>query len=253
MLTKSTVTSFKTDGLQEGEFIAYPSTFTRTPDDYGDVVAKGAFTDTIKDWKQSGKVLPVMYMHKMDDPNYNIGAVEDMGEDDHGWWIRAKLDDDNPIAQRVHELIKAGRLSQMSFAFDVLDAAPVKIEDGTEARELRKVKVYEASVVPVGANQDTSIEAIKSAPEELEDGQALSAANRAFLENLMSQMSNIVAQLQAFLGQKAGDMENIKSSDANAHLEAKTEELKEAKVEEPKARALELATQIAIALDDRKE
>lgn len=252
MQTKSTVTSFKTDGLKDGEFIAYPSTFTRTPDDYGDVVAKGAFTDTIKQWKASGKVLPVMYMHKMDDPNYNIGAVEDMGEDEHGWWIKAKLDDDNPIAQRVHELIKAGRLSQMSFAFDVLDSAPVKLEDGTKARELRKVKVYEASVVPVGANQDTSIEAIKSAREQ-KDGQALSASNRAFLENLMSQMQNVVAQLQAFLGQKAGDVENIKSSDAETHLEAKTEEPKQAKAEELKARALELATDIAIALDGRKD
>lgn len=252
MQTKSTVTSFKTDGLQDGEFIAYPSTFTRTPDDYGDVVAKGAFTDTIKDWKQSGKVLPVMYMHKMDDPNYNIGAVEDMGEDDHGWWIKAKLDDDNPIAQRVHELIKEGRLSQMSFAFDVLDAAPVKIEDGTEARELRKVKVYEASVVPVGANQDTSIEAIKSAPE-VKDGQALSASNRAFLENLMSQMQNVVAQLQSFLGQKAGDIQNMKNGETKPQAEDKTEELKEAKAEDPKARALVLAADIAVALDGRKD
>ena len=252
MQTKSTVTSFKTDGLQDGEFIAYPSTFTRTPDDYGDVVAKGAFTDTIKQWKDSGKVLPVMYMHKMDDPNYNIGAVEDMGEDDHGWWIKAKLDDDNPIAQRVHELIKAGRLSQMSFAFDVLDSAPVKLEDGTKARELRKVKVYEASVVPVGANQDTSIEAIKSAPE-VKDGQALSAANRAFLENLMSQMQNVVAQLQSFLGQKAGDIQNMKNGETKPQAEAKTEEPKKAKAEELKARALELATEIAVALDGRKD
>lgn len=252
MQTKSTVTSFKTDDLVEGEFIAYPSTFTRTPDDYGDVVAKGAFSQTIKDWKASGKTLPVMYMHRMDDPAYNIGGVEDMGEDDHGWWIKAKLDMDNPIARQVYKLVKAGRLSQMSFAFDVLDAAPVKLEDGTKARELREVKVYEASVVPVGANQDTSIEAIKSAREE-KDGQAISASNRAFLENLMSQMSNVVAQLQSFLGQKAGDMETIKSSDAETHLEAKTEEPKEAKAEELKARALGLAADIAVALSDGRK
>lgn len=252
MQTKSTVTSFKTDGLKDGEFIAYPSTFTRTPDDYGDVVAKGAFTDTIKDWKQSGKVLPVMYMHRMDNPDYNIGAVEDMGEDEHGWWIKAKIDDDNPIAQRVHELIKAGRLSQMSFAFDVLDAAPVKLEDGTKARELRKVKVYEASVVPVGANQDTSIEAIKSAREE-KDGQAISASNRAFLENLMSQMQNVVAQLQAFLGQKAGGLNNVMNGETKPQAEAKTEEPEQAKAEELRAAALNLAADIAVALDGRKD
>lgn len=252
MQTKSTVTSFKTDGLQDGEFIAYPSTFTRTPDDYGDVVAKGAFTDTIKAWQDSGKTLPVMYMHKMDDPNYNIGAVEDMGEDEHGWWIKAKLDDDNPIAQRVHELIKAGRLSQMSFAFDVLDSAPVKLEDGTEARELRKVKVYEASVVPVGANQDTSIEAIKSAREE-KDGQAISASNRAFLENLMSQMQNVVAQLQSFLGQKAGGLNNVKNGEIKPQADAKTEEPGKAKAEELRAAVLTLAADIAVALDGRKD
>ena len=37
-------------GLAEGEFIAYPSTFTREPDAYGDVVAPGAFLETIAAW-----------------------------------------------------------------------------------------------------------------------------------------------------------------------------------------------------------
>lgn len=250
MQTKSTLTDFRTDGLEDGEFVAYPSTFTRTPDDYGDVVAPHAFDDTIKAWKASGKTLPVMYMHRMDDPDYNIGGVEDMGVDDHGWWIKGRLDDDNPIAQRVRELMLDGRLSQMSFAFDILDAAPVKLEDGTKARELRKVKVYEASIVPVGANQDTSIEAVKSAPE-LKDGKTLSSANRAFLENIQSQLSNVLTQLNAFLGQKAGDTTD--KGETKPQAEAKTEEPDTAKAEEPKTKALELAADIAVAIDGRKD
>ena len=51
MQEKSARVSFKAgpeDGLAEGEFIVYPSTFTREPDAYGDVVAKGAFAETIE-------------------------------------------------------------------------------------------------------------------------------------------------------------------------------------------------------------
>lgn len=53
------------------------------------------------------------------------------------------------------------RLAQLSFAYDVLDHAKVTLEDGTHANELRKVRVYEFSFVPVGANQDTSVIGVK--------------------------------------------------------------------------------------------
>ena len=132
---------FKADGedsaLKDGEFIAYPSTFTREPDCYGDVVAKGAFDKTIKEWQDSGNTLPVLYGHRMDDPDYNIGGVDSMGEDDHGWWIKGHFDMDSPKAAQVYHLIKEKRLSQLSFAFDVMDEGEVELDDGTKANELR--------------------------------------------------------------------------------------------------------------------
>jgi len=71
------------DGLEDGEFIVYPSTFTRTPDSYGDVVAKGAFLDTIKAWEDSGNSLPGLYGHRLDDPDFFVAGASEMGEDDH--------------------------------------------------------------------------------------------------------------------------------------------------------------------------
>jgi hypothetical protein len=74
MLTKNTpaqavnVKAGPEDGLKEGEFIVYPSTFTKTPDSYGDVVAPGAFLKTIDTWKNSGNTLPGLFGHRMDDP-----------------------------------------------------------------------------------------------------------------------------------------------------------------------------------------
>lgn len=153
----------KADGLTDGEFVAYPSTFTRTPDRYGDVVAPGAFAGTIADWKASGNILPGLFGHRMDDPEYYVASATDMGEDDHGWWVRGTFDLDTTKGAQVYRLVKDKRLAQLSFAYDVLDHAAVTLDDGTKANELRAVKVYEFSFVPIGANQDTSVVTVKTA------------------------------------------------------------------------------------------
>lgn len=161
------------DGLEEGEFVAYASTFTRVPDAYGDVVAKGAFEDTLKAWAESGNVLPVLFGHRFDDPDYNLGGVVEAGEDDHGLKIRGLLDLENPKSAQVHRLLKGRRIGEMSFAYNTLDEGQVVLDDGTKANELRKVDLFEVSVVPIGANRDTEILAVKSAAEVL-----AKAANR---------------------------------------------------------------------------
>ncbi|MDO5053498.1 MAG: HK97 family phage prohead protease, partial [Pseudoclavibacter sp.] len=137
--------------LTEGQFLVYPSTFTRTPDSYGDVVAKGAFTDTIAAWLSSEKTLPGLYGHRMDDPDYYVASAIDMGEDDYGWWITGQFDMDSPKGPQVYRLVKDGRLNELSFAFDVLDEGRVKLDDGREVNELRKLDVHEFSFVPLGA------------------------------------------------------------------------------------------------------
>src|SRR5690606_10922580 len=127
------------------------------PDSYGDVVAKGAFVQSLEEWKSSGNVIPLLYGHRMDDPMYNIGGVLDAKEDDRGLKVHCAFDLDNPVAAQSYRLTKARRLGQMSFAYDVLDEAPVELENGVKANELRALKLYEVSLVPIGANQDTEI------------------------------------------------------------------------------------------------
>lgn len=163
MRVKNVNVSFKTgpeDGLEEGQFKVYPSTFIRQRDTYGDVVAKGAFLDSIKAWEESGDVLPAMYMH---DPNQIVGGASEMGEDEHGWWVKGFFDDD-PASQRIYNLVKGRRLTSLSFAFSVLDEGRVKLEDGSQANELRKVDVHEFSFLPKGfaANEDTSVVTVKT-------------------------------------------------------------------------------------------
>jgi len=193
------------DGLEDGEMIAYASTFTREPDSYGDVIAKGAFADTIAAWKASGDTLPVLYGHRFDDPDYFVGGVVDMEEDDHGWKIRAKFDLESPKALQVYRLVKGRRLSQLSFAFDIEDSGEVELEDGRKAQELRKLKVYEASVVPVGANQDTSVVAVKSAIDGFKAGRVLAVKHLDTLRAAQDALGEVI---------KAAEGEDA-NSDAN--------------------------------------
>jgi HK97 family phage prohead protease len=225
------------DGLAEGEFLVYPSTFTRTPDSYGDVVAKGAFLDTIEAWKESGNTLPGLYGHRLDDPDYFVAGALDMGEDEHGWWVKGVFDLDSPKGPQVYRLVKGRRLSQLSFAFDVEDEGQIEV-DGVKANELRKLKVYEFSFVPIGANQDTSVVAVKSAASaltqtEMKAGRTLSAKNETALREARDAIDAVLSSLGS-----GDDQEKQASGTAEAKSGASDEEPPAAKSsvpdEEPK-------------------
>lgn len=149
--------------------VAYASTFDRIPDAYGDVVAKGAFAGSIQRIKDSGVNLPLLYGHVMDDPANIIGTVTSLEEDDHGLLIKADFDMENPMAQQVHRAVLAKAITKLSFAFTVLDAADVKLEDGTKVRELRELEIYEVSLVVVPANPRAQVVAAKDASSEAVD------------------------------------------------------------------------------------
>lgn len=239
------------DGLAEGEFLVYPSTFTRKPDSYGDVVKKGAFADTIQEWKDSGLTLPGLYGHRFDDPDYFVASASEMGEDDHGWWVKGAFDLESPKGQQVYRLVKGRRLSQLSFAFDILEDGAVELDDGQKANELRKLKVYEFSFVPIGANQDTSVVAIKALAEGMKAGRVLSAKNEKSLRDARDALDTVLASLGDTEDGKAGTAGKQSQDEASGNTEVKAEEPVGAKAEEPMSSpsARDLATLMTIELD----
>ena len=164
---------------EPAEFAAIVSVFNNK-DSFGDVVKPGAFLDSIAAWKQSGDQIPVLWSHRMDDPMYNIGAVtviEELAGGDHrvpawahpwvkdngGLFIRATLDEGpgaSPIAVQARALLMKRRVTQFSFAYDVLDERPGK--DGTN--ELHKLWLYEVSPTQIGMNELTELVGAKAAP-----------------------------------------------------------------------------------------
>ena len=150
----------------EGVIEAYASIFGNK-DSYGDIVMPGAFLDTLAEWEASGNVIPLLYGHDFHDPYSNIGAVTSAEEDAKGLKIVAQFDMDNPKAKQVFNLVARKRITQMSFAYEVVEGESVTTEDDWHY-EIRKVKLYEVSVVPIGANQETAITAVKSGVRDVQ-------------------------------------------------------------------------------------
>lgn len=154
------------DGLADGQFKALVSVFGNK-DSYGDVIVPGAFNDSLAEWKSSGDPIPVYWSHQMSDPDMNIGWVVDASETADGLEVLAQLDLEDGAsakAKQVYRLLKGRRVTQFSFAYDVLDGGPVE-RDGDSFYELRRLKLHEVGPTPIGANQATDLLAVKQAAD----------------------------------------------------------------------------------------
>lgn len=163
------------DMQNEGTVEGYAATFDRIPDSYGDVIAAGAFADTLKAWEETGKPIPLLYGHNTDDPKLNIGRVVEAREDERGLFVRCEFDAENETAQYVRKLVKEGRLWQFSFAYQVLDGKQVELDGGIQAFELRKLDLFEVSLVQIPANQRAVVTDVKDATAETKDAETATA------------------------------------------------------------------------------
>lgn len=207
------------DGLADGQFTAYAATFTAI-DSYGDKITKGAFAEDLARWEKSGAPIPLLFGHNMSDPDYNVGHIVEAKEDDHGLWVKAELDMGSPKAAQTYRLLKAKRLTQLSFAYDVLDAGPVT-KDGESYFELRKLKLHEVSVVPIGANQETELLAVKTNPKDV---RAIPAKSLEAIKAAHDALAVLVPML------KESDDSNVSDEELQ---EAKAEDRESDKAKEP--------------------
>lgn len=198
------------DDKPEGRFTGYASVFGNK-DSYGDVIVKGAFSESLASYGENGAGIPCYWSHQMSDPMMNIGHTVSAYEDEHGLKVDVQLDLDNPNGAYTHKLIQEGRVSQMSFAFDIEDFAFAQSEELGDYMELRKLKIHEVSVVQVGANQSTELLAVKERIAQLKDGRSLSKSNEGQLREAISLIESVLSSLD-----EPGDDDDDNDEDQDA-------------------------------------
>ena len=180
---------------EEGTFTGYASTFTSTPDAYGDVVDKGAFKKTITE--HTGRI-KILWNHNDDEP---IGKPVELIEDGKGLLVTGKLTTGVQRAREVLALMRDGVINEMSIGYDTITDS---IEKGV--RHLKEIRLWDVSPVTFAANPDATITGVKSDLEKLlKSGRVLSATSR-------NKVQAALDALQALLEAAEGEQEPEKST-----------------------------------------
>lgn len=140
-----------------GLFTGYGSVFGNV-DSYDEIVAPGAFSESLAAWKSSGRMPPVLWQHRSGEP---IGPYLDMAEDGHGLFCKGHLLVDDVVrAKEARALMKAKAVNGLSIGFVTREDSFDRV---TGIRTLKKVDLWEVSIVTFPANPQAQIANVKSA------------------------------------------------------------------------------------------
>jgi HK97 family phage prohead protease len=135
------------------EFSGYASVFDGI-DSYGDTIVKGAYTETLKDRER-----PVQLRWNHYGPV--IGKFTEIREDDKGLFVTGELTKGHSTAEDAAALLRHGAISGLSIGYIAKEAD----EDGP-IRKLKRIELFEISVVEEPADNSAHITGIKSAFDE---------------------------------------------------------------------------------------
>lgn len=153
-------------GGEPGTFEGYGAVFGNV-DSYGDVIQKGAFKATLRDWGKSKKLPPMLVQHggwMMSDMDaLPIGVWESMSEDDTGLYVKGRLINlDTERGKTIHGGMKEGVLDGMSIGYRAKEfALGTKPEE--PRRTLKAIDLIEVSVVTFPANGKARVSSVKAA------------------------------------------------------------------------------------------
>lgn len=141
---------------EKGEFSGYASTFGGEPDSYGDVIAKGAYVDSLAEHVAKGTMPKMFWQHDSREP---IGKWLDAKEDDKGLLVHGKLNMGVQRSREAYELLKEGDIDGLSIGYRIKEYS---VDTDTDVWTLEKIDLREVSVVSIGANESATIADVKS-------------------------------------------------------------------------------------------
>lgn len=141
-----------------GEFEGYGSVFG-VVDSYNEVVDKGAFVESL----QKDGLPKLLLQHS----TWMVGGVyEEAREDERGLYVKGKLNLEVQAAREAYSLLKQGAINGLSIGFRTLVE---EVNKETGIVHIKKVRLYEVSIVTFPANEAATISSVKSAPGSIRE------------------------------------------------------------------------------------
>lgn len=129
------------------------STFGGPPDLHGDIIAPGAFADSLAEHEAAGTKPAMLWAHSQSEP---IGKWLEIRETDQGLTVRGKLTMTVSKAREAYDLAKDDALG-LSIGF-----RPIKQKAHKGANLIERVYLGEISLVGMAANTRARITSVKS-------------------------------------------------------------------------------------------
>ena len=95
------------------------------------------------------------------------GTLE-LKEDEQGLWGRITINPEDTDAMNLYHRVQRGDVDQCSFGFDIIEEVFQDGPNGTVQWQIKKVKLYEVSVVTFPAYEDTAVAARKQSLQEIQ-------------------------------------------------------------------------------------
>ncbi|MGO4304199.1 HK97 family phage prohead protease [Cupriavidus sp. RAF12] len=185
----------------DGVFEGFGSVFGNV-DSYKEVVAPGAFAESLAGWKAAGRLPPVLWQHRSGEP---IGPYLEMEEQPLGLRVKGKLlVDDVQRAKEARALMKAKAVNGLSIGFVTREDSYDRV---TGIRTLKKVDLWEVSVVTFPANPAAQISSVKSAIEGIQTLREAEDFLRDVGRLSHSQAAAFVSRFKSLSGQRDSDDE----------------------------------------------
>lgn len=181
------LTEIKTDD-ESRTVEGWASTFGNM-DSYGDIVMPGAFVDSIKE-----RMPKMLWQHDSAQP---VGVWTGAAETAQGLYVKGSLLD-TTLGNDVYKMLKAGAITDMSIGYATKEA---DYDHDTGVRKLKKVDLWEVSLVTFPANDKANITMVKAAMEEIDAATDLLDQVAGMCDAYASGEMNPTAEAMATVGQ----------------------------------------------------
>lgn len=176
------------------EFTGYASVFGGI-DSYGDRIAEGAYSNTLKDrerpialrWNHYGPV---------------IGKFTELREDEKGLFVTGELTKGHSTAEDAAALLRHGAISGLSIGY-----IPKDSEMNGPIRELKEIELFEISIVEEPADNAAHISGIKSVFSECESLKEIELTMRRHCGLSQSVSTAIVSAVKGAVTQSDSESE----------------------------------------------
>lgn len=186
-----------------GGFTGYGSVFG-VKDSYDEVVLPGAFRESLDKYRSMGRMPAMLWQHKSAEP---LGAFTSVNEDDHGLLLEGQLAMDTVRGAEAYSLLKMKAISGLSIGYQVPPGGD-SYDSKTGINTLKKLDLYEVSLVTFPANDYARVQGVKSI-ELIED---LKSAEKLLRDAGFSRKEAVtfISRIKKLSAQSDSDVDEIK-------------------------------------------